>query len=122
MKMFKRNKDIIPVKITHFPVTLSEAPCLKCGEEELSSSRETRAPELIVDDAIGAPITSRKDRDYNSPANYKMQQSKKEQEGYIQKTAANLLQVHAINNYLVAAVQKGRAPAIHCPTLFPTHT
>ena len=42
------------VKITHFPVTRSEAPWLKHGEEELSSCKVTKAPKLMEDEAIEA--------------------------------------------------------------------
>lgn len=48
------------VKITHFPVTLSEPPpCLNCGEDEVSSCKVTKAPELIEDEeAIEQPVSA----------------------------------------------------------------
>ena len=44
-------------QITHFPVTRSDAPCLKCGEAEFSSCNVTKAPAFITDDAIEVPLT-----------------------------------------------------------------
>ncbi len=37
---------------SYFPVTLSEAPCLKCGEHGCSSCNKTNAPDSVGDDAI----------------------------------------------------------------------
>lgn len=45
---------------THFPLTLRDAPCLKCEEDELSSCRRTRAPEGMGADAIETPTIHRK--------------------------------------------------------------
>lgn len=39
-------------KTTHFPVTRSDAPFWKCGEDGFSSSNMSKAPELITDDAM----------------------------------------------------------------------
>ena len=48
----KGDKGIGKSRTLYFPVTLSEAPCSKYGEDGFNSCRETNAPDFIADEAM----------------------------------------------------------------------